>query len=284
MIHYVKRKDLDTEKYNYCIENSLQSRVYAFSWYLDVVADHWDVLVLEEYKAVMPIPWKKKYGIKYVTQPYFCQQLGVFSIDTISKNQQEIFLKHIPKKYLKVTLSLNSKNILISNNLNRLNYFLKIPEDYKQLYKNFSKGRKHAIKVGEKEALEVKNTTANNLLRIHKKHYNFTIPEDKLIKLVKIANTKKAVMVKGVFKAGVLLGGAIFIVSNTRIIYLFSVFTEEGRKFQASSFLISIMLKGKENIGKILDFEGGNLENIGRFYRSFGAKEEHYSVFKRTFL
>ncbi len=62
MIKYVKRKNLDLVKYNDCIENSIQSRMYAFAWYLDIVADNWDVLVCNDYQAVMPIPWKRKYG------------------------------------------------------------------------------------------------------------------------------------------------------------------------------------------------------------------------------
>ena len=49
MIQYVKRQHLDVSKYDFCIENSTQSRIYAFSWYLDIVADHWDVLVLDDY-------------------------------------------------------------------------------------------------------------------------------------------------------------------------------------------------------------------------------------------
>jgi len=85
MIHYVKREDLEVTKYNDCIENSIQSRIYAFSWYLDIVADNWDVLVEDDYTAVMPVPWKQKYFIKYVTQPFFCQQLGVFATHKISK-------------------------------------------------------------------------------------------------------------------------------------------------------------------------------------------------------
>ena len=79
MIKYIKRRDLDITKYDACIENSIQSRIYALSWYLDVVADNWDVLVLNDYEAVMPIPWKQKFGLKYITQPYFCQQLTIYS-------------------------------------------------------------------------------------------------------------------------------------------------------------------------------------------------------------
>ncbi|MDP4600608.1 MAG: hypothetical protein NWS84_05650, partial [Polaribacter sp.] len=88
MILYLKRAALDVEKYDLCIENSIQSRIYAFSWYLDIVADHWDVLVLNDYEAVMPLPWKKKFGLKYITQPYFCQQLGIFSKEEISEEIQ----------------------------------------------------------------------------------------------------------------------------------------------------------------------------------------------------
>ena len=53
MIQHIKRKDLDILKYDACIENSIQSRIYGFSWYLDIVADHWEVLVLDDYEAVM---------------------------------------------------------------------------------------------------------------------------------------------------------------------------------------------------------------------------------------
>ena len=108
MIHYVKREDLEVAKYNECIENSIQSRIYAYSWYLDIVADNWDVLVFKDYEAVLPIPWKKKYFIKYITQPYFCQQLGVFSKDRVSKDFEYGMLKKIPYKFLKISFLLEN--------------------------------------------------------------------------------------------------------------------------------------------------------------------------------
>ena len=49
LIKYIQREHLDEEKYNDCIENSIQSNSYAFSWYLDIVCDNWDVLVLNDY-------------------------------------------------------------------------------------------------------------------------------------------------------------------------------------------------------------------------------------------
>ncbi|MDP3354122.1 MAG: hypothetical protein Q8S44_10335, partial [Flavobacteriaceae bacterium] len=66
MIYYVKRQNLDIEKYDTCIDRALNSRIYAYSWYLDIVADHWDALILNDYEAVMPLPWRSKYFIKYI--------------------------------------------------------------------------------------------------------------------------------------------------------------------------------------------------------------------------
>ena len=78
MIHYVKREDLEVAKYNDCIENSIQSRIYAFSWYLDIVADNWDVLVLNDYEAVMPVPFRRKFGVNYVYPPFWLLELRSF--------------------------------------------------------------------------------------------------------------------------------------------------------------------------------------------------------------
>ena len=108
MITYTKRKEVDIAKYNACIENSIQSRISAFSWYLDIVADNWDVLVLDDYKAVMPIPWRKKFGIKYVYPPLWLLELGVFSL----YEHQEIkpFLEVLYSKFKFAELRLNTKN------------------------------------------------------------------------------------------------------------------------------------------------------------------------------
>lgn len=274
MIHYIKRKDLDIDKYDTCIENSLQSRVYAFSWYLDIVADNWDVLVLNDYKVVMPIPWKIKYGIKYVTQPSFCQQLGIFSIENISENFQLEMIAKVPNKFLKVSLSLNSNNILKLKNKTRKNYILRIDKDFSEIKKGFSKGRKHAIKVGEKQNLQIKATTLKELLKIQTANYQYKIPNRKLLALENyiLKNNKGCVL--GVFKEGHLLGGGFFIKSKSRMIYLYAAFTKEARNLQASSFLISEVIKDCSNL--ILDFEGGNMPNMERFYRSFGAESEEF--------
>jgi hypothetical protein len=283
MISFVKRATLDVEKYDLCIENSLQSRIYAFSWYLDMVADHWDVLVLNDYEAVMPIPWKQKLGFKYVTQPYFCQQLGIFSFTTISEETQLEFIKKIPSKFLKVSLALNSQNMLISQQVKK-NLFVQLSKNHETLCKNYSKGRKHAIKVAEKNQLIVAETSIQSLIDIQKKGYQYEFSEEKLQKLSKQLWQQQKGEVLGIFKDEVLLGGALFVFSTKRIVYLFSAFTELGRELQAASYLLNYILKKNENSQLIFDFEGGNIPNMGKFYRSFGAEEEIYALVTRTLV
>ena len=281
MIQYIKRQHLDIDKYDACIESSVQSRIYAFSWYLDIVAENWDVLVLDDYKAVMPIPWKQKYLLKYIAQPFFCQQLGVFSKEITSQELQDEMSKCIPKKFVKISLNFNSDNSLNAKNTALMkNYTLELNDTYEMLFKSFSKGRKHAVKVGAKNNLTVKNTTIVALIDIKNKFYDYPgFSESKLIKICNYILKTKSGLVLGVFKDDVLIGGGVFLISNNRITYLFSAFNDEGRKLQAASFLIKSIIEKNEKSNFVLDFEGGNLPNIATFFKSFGAKYEDYQQF-----
>ena len=284
MIQYVKRDAIDLTKYNNCVATAIQSRIYAYSWYLDVVAENWDVLVLNDYEAVVPLPFKVKFQLKHISQPFFCQQLGVFSKKILSEELQRELLLKIPFKFLKIALNLNSNNTVVSTNTSKINYILQLSAHYATLHKGFSKGRKHAVKVGEKAGLEIRAISILELIAVHHKNYKYTIPESILKQLVATAVSKEKGQVIGVFKGKELLGGSFLLNDEKRITYLYAAFNEEGRKLQAASFLISYIIKKHQESYLVLDFEGGILPNVGKFYRSFGAKEEIYSTFNKLFL
>ncbi|AQS93744.1 hypothetical protein BXQ17_06585 [Polaribacter sp. BM10] len=284
MIKLISRKNINIDKYDDCIKNSIQSRIYAFSWYLDTVSKNWSVLVLNDYEAVLPISWQRKLFFKYSSQPYFSQQLGVFSKDLISKEIQKEFLSQIPVHFFKVVIHFNSQNYSTENTITLKNYKLTLNTDYVSFKKNFSKGRKHAIKVGEKALLYVEETTIAELIKIHKDNYSYKISYKVLTALSNAILRNRKGFLLGVFKDEQLLGGALFTDHDNRITYLFAAFTVKGKTLQASSFLLSEVIKKYQNSNLILDFEGGNMPSIAKFYRSFGAEEENYFAFKRTLL
>ena len=109
-IQYFQRDQVNDRLWNNRIDSSANGLIYAYSFYLDCLCDHWDALVLNDYEAVMPLPWRKKAGIYYIYQPFLTAQLGVFgqSPDGVLL---EAFLKAIPKKFRYLDFPLNQQNL-----------------------------------------------------------------------------------------------------------------------------------------------------------------------------
>ena len=57
----IPSEKIDREKWDACVSNSHNPLIYARSFYLDHISDNWSGLVLNDYEAVMPICWRKKF-------------------------------------------------------------------------------------------------------------------------------------------------------------------------------------------------------------------------------
>jgi hypothetical protein len=289
MITYIKRKDLDIIKYNTCIENSKQSRVYAFSWYLDIVADNWDVLVLEDYKAVMPIPWNSKYGLKYCSQPFFCQQISIYSKEDVD---EEHFLKKIPKSFLIIFLNLSIKPEK-DTVIDKINYELKLNSDYTKLFENYRKDRRKSFYKAEKASLSYKdNGTITSLVQLYKEVFNHLKTTEKCFKtiekLMMYCVKNNTGFIRNVYKNDELLASGFFVRFNNRIYYLFAASNILGKRHGATTFLIDSVIKQYSNSNFVFDFEGSTIPNVASFYKSFGGDKTIYynlktHVFKRFF-
>src|SRR5215831_14346953 len=97
-IQYLRHHEIDKEKWDHAISNADNGLIYAYSFYLDQMAKHWDALVLNDYEAVMPLTWNKKFGIYYLYQPAFTACLGIFGNDLTEEIVKE-FIQYIPKKF-----------------------------------------------------------------------------------------------------------------------------------------------------------------------------------------
>src|SRR6187402_2816093 len=97
-IQYLVNKQIDKTKWDKCITEASNGLIYPYSFYLDTMAKHWDALVLNDYGAVMPLTWNKKYGFYYLYQPAFTASLGVFG-KNLNKELIDDFIKNIPPKF-----------------------------------------------------------------------------------------------------------------------------------------------------------------------------------------
>lgn len=282
MIRFIKRKEIDIQKYDTCIKNSLQRRVYAFSWYLDVVADSWGILVLNDYKAVMPIPFmraKKYLYVKKVIQPFFCQQLGVFSKTFLGELETDFYQNFValqPKIY-----NFNSENTGVIFNdafsIKKTNYELSLEKAYKSIAENYSKNLRRNIKKAINNNLQIQNISINELVSFKRKVSKYSLPKEELTKEIL---TKLVLKNKGksyaVFKEKDLIAVVFLIFDKNRITYLMSGSNEIGKQTGAIAFFFDTLLKQYASKKIILDFEGSEITGIARFFKSFGAEKKEY--------
>ena len=131
MIRYFTHKDIDRQKWDEAIAEC--GSIYAYSWYLDSVHPDWEALVEDDYQSVMPLTGGKKFGVRYLFQPYFVQQLGVFSKAPLTKEKLNDFLNAIPEEYRFAEIRLNESNAL-DNDIKGVEYHRNIVLDLNQEY------------------------------------------------------------------------------------------------------------------------------------------------------
>ncbi len=135
-IKYLRRSEIETDKWNNCIERSSNGLVYAHSGYLDALATNWDALMLNDYAAVMPLCWRRKFGVYYLYQPAFIQQLGVFN-SVAGNDLTDQFLASIPLHFKYWDIQLNHLNHpKLIQPVSRKNYLLSLHLPYGEM-KNF---------------------------------------------------------------------------------------------------------------------------------------------------
>jgi hypothetical protein len=279
-IVFIKHPDIDKEKYDRCIGNARYGTIYALSWYLDATAPGWQLLATPDYSFVMPVPRKKKFGIPYALQPLMCQQLGIFSPETVTKDLYERFMKKIPAVYC--ILQLNPGNVFDQKWL-KPNYTLDISPDYETVKSRYHSNTRNDLKKIAQTHLIIDKTTDYTevvaLAREQSQHYNGKLL-DAARNVAAKAHERGILTVRCVRDetTSELLAGALFFRWKNRFYYLLPVSTANGKKARAMRFLIDRFIAEFAGQNQVIDFEGSAVPSVAQFYRNFGAISEQYPV------
>ncbi|MCF8308950.1 MAG: GNAT family N-acetyltransferase [Bacteroidales bacterium] len=297
MIHYIKHDDVDTEKWDRCINKAYNGMVYGYSWYLDVVCKEWDALVEDDYYRVFPITANKKAGIHYMYQPLFTQQLGIFSQGILNEEITRQFLEAIPSKYRLIEINLNAFNKpdiekAPSHYIENRNYELDLIPPYEEIKKHYSKNLKRNLKKAEKEGITfMKSVKPEDVIDIFRKHRGKYIKKldseayRKLKHLIYVLIYRGRGQVWGAYDSrNNMVAGAVFVKSSHKWIFLFSGTSSDAREMGAMPYLLDRFIFHNAHSNATFDFEGSNDENLARFYRSFGAKQCSYYQYTRNSL
>lgn len=284
-IEYVPYQHIDKAKWDACIGNADNSLIYATFIYLNNMAEYWDALVLNDYEAVMPLTWKKKYSIHYLYQPFFTASLGVFG-KQISAGLVNDFLQAIPAKFKYWDIYLNHGNYFQLNDFKlyeRMNYVLPLNEAYDQLLEKFRDNIKRNIKKAAKLNCVIKKAIAVDevIALATEQSQDFAALSnndfERFKTLYKQLQQQQQAITYGVYTdTNQLLASAVFFFFNNRAYYILVGNHPNGKAFGASHALINAFIKDHAGKNILLDFEGSDISSLAFFYSSFGATEEKY--------
>lgn len=284
MIKVVTHDKIDFKKYDACIALSEKPLVYAYSWYLDAVTQKdWEVWVWGDYQAVMPITYmrlKRNLFLRKIVQPDFAQQLGVFG-----KYDEIIFTMFLKKLKQKKGQLYSFHNEQCKGGIfeQRNNFVLPLGTDYFKLHKKYSTNLRRNLKKAEKVALQYKISEDIEEFSLFFQKNNpapWTATKEKKARqlMAEAVERGNGQICQAVSKKGQVLAQVFWVKNSYHSVYLFSASTQEGKLSGAIAFILDQMIRQKPS--KNIDFEGSQHVGIARFFKSFGAQQQDYFIYK----
>jgi hypothetical protein len=175
MIRFLKHSEIEPEKWNQAIRNSLSSNVLTEYELLNLLTDGdiWHALVENDYEAVMPLPTRKKGVLKYVYTPFFLPQMGIFSEREITPQKVADFLYEISKHYVLADVLMNEKTESGHGDHEFVSHSLSLYLTHNELYSQFHENTRRNIKAAQKQQVRV------------------TVQEEKIADIIALFRTNK---------------------------------------------------------------------------------------------
>ncbi len=284
---YLQHKEINKTQWDDCIQNAENRLIYAHSFYLDAMSPGWDALIDKNYNWALPITKGSKFGIRYLFQPHFTQQLGVFfKRGAIIPWQEIISLLQKKFPFWEVNWNYSTPPNLLPLSLKidaATNFIIDLSKAYNEIAGNYQNVLKKNLKRANNVGLKyntVKDHT--NATHFYKKYYSQRMPHLKdehftaFKRVCDRAGNNGVVCREAVDVNNKTMSIALLLCDGQRLYNTMDTTTNEGRKAQANHFLINAIIKEFAETKLLLDFEGSDLAGVKTFYESFGAINQPY--------
>lgn len=264
-------------------------------WWNAVTNQNWDVIEVKngnELIARLPYYITKRLGQNIITLPPLTQTTGPWIKPLIGKpvnnlaRRKEILdelIEKIPKK-MNIDLYLNSENFYILpfrwhgfKYEPTFSYRIKALNDVNTIFSCFREAVRRQIRKAEKEIVVRDDSSIDVLLTMQDKTFKRQdrinpYPKDLVSKLDESCCTHNArKFLTAIDAKGVVHAAAYFVYDTNVCYYLMGGADPEFRSSGAQSLLLWEGIKFAAAVSKQFDFEGSNVEDIERAFRSFSA-------------
>ena len=290
-LHYLQHHEIDKDLWDARMLQAVNGLIYARSWYLDAMSPGWDALVNEDYTALFPVTWRSKLGIRYLCQPAFTQQLGLFCTHASLLALLPAFLKALATRFRLIEVFLNHQNAWEGQTIAHANFVLPLQDDYANISASYKQDLFKNLKRTTRFNLQYKNSdkgaAAVELFRQAYQQRLGARPQDYPLftQCVEYMLRHQHAFIREVsLPGGELLATGIFARDDRRIYNLASTTLPNGRMMEANHFLFDQLIREFAGSGLLLDFEGSDQQGIARFYQKFGSTNQPYYFWKTNRL
>ena len=284
-IRYLKHEQIDIDKWDQAIDNCTNALVYAKAWYLNIVSPKWDALVMGDYKVVMPLTCRKKFGIKYLYKPFFSQFLGVFYKNEDDAKYVPEFLEEASKHFRLIDININVSNSNFKADFckQRQTQVLFLNKEYEELRKNYNRSNRKNVNKANRENIRIESSTKPDVfIQMTKEMYKDRkvqgVSENDFKQLHEIARysaTNGMGELHYAFLNGQICASAFFLEWGNRII-LQTAINDDGKETGAIFKVLDQFIQSRAGTNQILDFAGSNIKGVAYRNLGFGSVNQYY--------
>ncbi|HQL70216.1 MAG TPA: hypothetical protein PLA77_05270 [Bacteroidales bacterium] len=285
-LQYLTHNTIDRQAWDACVAESPIPMIYGTTAFLDVTAPNWDGIVADNYRTVMPVPHRKKMGIRYAFRPVLTQQLGVFGKQADHVETVQQFIDFLSLHFRFAEIPLNTKNPATGPIYGTgVTHYLALDESFETISKSFTINHRRNISKAQKAGyIFAEHMQFDDLQTIVAespeewiKAIDKSYAHEMLMAIEILINRKVARLFAINNQQGVPVAMALFSEYNNQLNYLFGISNHEGKQNRAMFLMFSSIIEMYAGTGKQLDFEGSETESIARFFRGFGGQAANYA-------
>lgn len=279
-IQLIDSSKVDVEKWDEVITQSNHGLIYAYTFYLNALCKNWKAIIVNNYEAVMPLPYRIKWGITYLYHPPFTQQLGLvgkWDTNTLIKVNEII-----QQNFTYGDILWNEANFATESieAIAKQNYLLQLPTTI-QYSKDFQKNLKKA----QNNPFQIQDGNTNILVDLYYQEYGTMMglhlsacESFKHLLSQLTLHSKCSIYSKSILFEGECVGGLIWLKDKHRYYNIINVTTNKGKQLRANHYLWYNVLESVKEENITLDFEGSDLIGVASFYENFHPQKKYYGM------
>jgi hypothetical protein len=299
MLRHVRHAEINRPQWDKLIHEAPNGLIYALTWYLDTVSPGWEALVQEaegRYVAVLPLPVRLKFGLRYLQQPLLTQQLGLFYLEAAAPTAAS--WQHIGEllrqRFRFITrYSFNTANAALlaaplGSPLGSVfecepfqTYHLSLRLPYATLLAGYSTKRRSTLSQARRLHLVVEPSTDIELLiELFRQHTVAKVAggvsEEAYHILRRLYAAASQAGLAELWQARLPSGqvGALILLFRfkNQLTYIFSAADAEAKRTGAVTVLLNEVFRAYAGQEVCFDFEAPQVESVADFYRRFGSE------------